>query len=95
MRNISSSSTIGLTPPLRRSPVPYLMAGLGVMIGLILFALLLLFCSHYNHNSREHESESTNEIKEMGKMNMEGHGCDEMERVVAIMAGNDLPNFYC
>ncbi|GLJ53432.1 hypothetical protein SUGI_1139490 [Cryptomeria japonica] len=89
MRNISSSSTIATTHSLWRSPVPYLMGGLGVMIALILFALLLLLCSHYNHNSREHESENN----EMGKENMEVDGCDEMERVVVIMAGNDNPTF--
>lgn len=93
MRNITSSPTIGMTHSLRRSPVPYLIGGLGVMIALILFALLLLLCSHYKRSSREHESESTSENNEMGKKNMEVHGCDAIERVVVIMAGNDSPTF--
>ncbi|GLJ43144.1 hypothetical protein SUGI_0895410 [Cryptomeria japonica] len=89
MRNIRSSPTHSLW----RSPVPYLMAGMGVMIALILFALILLLWSKRNQNSGAQESESTSEKNEMEEKNMDGHGGDEMERVAVIMAGNDNPTF--
>ncbi|GLJ53439.1 hypothetical protein SUGI_1139640 [Cryptomeria japonica] len=69
------------------------MGWLGVMIALILFALLLLLCSHYKRSNREDENESISENIEMGKKNMEVHGGDELERLVVIMAGNDNPTF--
>ncbi|GLJ43143.1 hypothetical protein SUGI_0895400 [Cryptomeria japonica] len=97
MRNITSPSTGMITHSLWRSPVPYLMGGMGAMIVLILFALLLLLCSHWNEKRTESQSGDENgrsEKTEMGSRCMEVHeDCEMEQRVVVIMAGYDNPTF--
>ncbi|GLJ43141.1 hypothetical protein SUGI_0895370 [Cryptomeria japonica] len=79
-----------MTHSLWRSPVPYLMGGIGTMLVLIFFALFLLVCSDC---SRKQENEHHGgEKDEMDKE--ERHGCGEMEeRVIVIMAGHENPSF--
>ncbi|GLJ43145.1 hypothetical protein SUGI_0895440 [Cryptomeria japonica] len=89
MRNISSASSTGSSP---HSPIPYLLGGIGAMLALVIFSLLLLVCSMLRRSSRNDHG-GTEKI-EMGKKINHGNGCDEMEkRVVVIMAGDDNPTF--
>ncbi|GLJ43142.1 hypothetical protein SUGI_0895380 [Cryptomeria japonica] len=99
MRNITSPSTGVMTHSLWRSPVPYLMGGMGAMLVLIVFALLLLFFSHWNKKRTAQESQSRDEhgesLKtEMGNRCTEGNDDCKMEkRIVVIMAGHENPTF--
>ncbi|CAL9136812.1 unnamed protein product [Musa acuminata var. zebrina] len=78
-----------------RSPVPYLFGGLAAMLGLIAFALLVLFCS-FRHLSGYLESGGEAD----GDEEAPSDGGDEAkppllfeDSIVVIMAGDRKPTF--
>ncbi|GLJ43138.1 hypothetical protein SUGI_0895340 [Cryptomeria japonica] len=94
MTNIDPASSAGSTD---HSPVPYLLGGIGALLALILFSLLLLACSYFNNTSRGQlrNEHGESDKDEMGKTRMQGNTApDEMGKgVVVIMAGNYNPTF--
>ncbi|KAF3780789.1 GLUTAMINE DUMPER 4 protein [Nymphaea thermarum] len=76
----------GLTAP--HSPNPYLFGGLGIMLFLIAFALIMLACS----NQKDADQESGDELPEKPK-NVKSSTVDMEPRIVVIMAGDEKPTF--
>lgn len=85
-------------PAAWQSPVPYLFGGMAAMIGLIALALLILACSYrqlsgqfgeINSESLHHNSASL----ECGDKNNEASTEDTEEKVMVIMAGDQMPTF--
>jgi len=100
--NISSS-----TQSLGKTPVPYLLGGVGTMLVLIGFSLILLAWSYFKDYSAAHSEEEINNRssgprlivehgdgggREMTK-DMAGLSDDKGERVIVIMAGDEEPTF--
>lgn len=87
-----------------KSPVPYLLGGVGAMLLLIAFALIILACSYlrdsategqeHNRSSEHHNVELVRGGKnEMGVvMSNDSEGSEDM-RVIVIMAGDENPTF--
>jgi len=89
MRNITAPGD-PITRTEWKTPVPYVLGAAGSIIGLIVFAFLLLVCScwkdsfgHSGENNMRsgHSNESTIEYNEID------------ETVVVIMAGDEKPTF--
>ncbi|ESQ46482.1 hypothetical protein EUTSA_v10000360mg [Eutrema salsugineum] len=79
------------------SPVPYLFGGLAAMLGLIAFALLILACSYWRlstsgDNSGEGNDGGVDEVKESRSGEKAANAAYE-EKILVIMAGDDLPSF--
>ncbi|XP_010447537.1 PREDICTED: protein GLUTAMINE DUMPER 1-like [Camelina sativa] len=75
------------------SPIPYLFGGLAAMLGLIAFALLILACSYWRlSSSGEEDGQNVDEEKESRSGDKAANGAYE-EKVLVIMAGEDLPRF--
>ncbi|KAL5808210.1 hypothetical protein ACOSQ3_028901 [Xanthoceras sorbifolium] len=71
------------------SPIPYLFGGLGIMLGLIAVALLILACSY-----RKYSSNSQSENQEKSGMQVGDIMKGEMEpKIVVIMAGDENPRY--
>ncbi|KAJ4707186.1 Protein GLUTAMINE DUMPER [Melia azedarach] len=71
------------------SPIPYLFGGLGLMLGLITIALLILACSYRKSSSNlqsEDEEKSGDKKVNMQQIEME-------PKIVVIMAGEDNPRY--
>ncbi|GLJ43131.1 hypothetical protein SUGI_0895050 [Cryptomeria japonica] len=83
------------------SPVPYLLGGLGSMIALLAFALIILACSFWRNPTTPSQemidnSRSDSRMDEKNEMMMNGLHCsegDNCEKVIVIMAGEDMPTF--
>ncbi|XP_010525885.1 PREDICTED: protein GLUTAMINE DUMPER 4 [Tarenaya hassleriana] len=73
------------------SPVPYLFGGLAAMLGLIAFALLILACSYWRASGEVSGNEDGGE-KESRSGEKTANAAYE-EKVLVIMAGEDLPRF--
>ncbi|KAL1830526.1 hypothetical protein ACET3Z_000177 [Daucus carota] len=78
------------------SPVPYLFGGLAAMLGLIVFALLILACSYWKLSGRMQE-ESERDL-EAGDHKPENSPVKDFpapfeEKIVVIMAGDVKPTF--
>lgn len=100
--NISSS-----TQPVGKNPVSYLLGGVGTMLVLIGFALILLAWSYFKECSAGHSEEEINNrslshphIVEHGdggwremRTDMAELSDDKGERVIVIMAGHEEPTF--
>ncbi|GLJ30554.1 hypothetical protein SUGI_0604990 [Cryptomeria japonica] len=70
-----------------RWPVPFLFGGLVAMLVLIAFAFVILACSYCTSKNVQNAPDSTaDELKEVSVE-------DDEEKVVVIMAGNDIPTF--
>ena len=106
MRNITAPHNTG-APSVWSSPVPFLLGGVGSMIALIAFALILLACS-YLKAPRGSNSEENNVRSGLSNDSTVPSGekeetlenilssCSEdkqLVKVVVIMAGNDTPTF--
>ncbi|XP_074569372.1 protein GLUTAMINE DUMPER 3-like [Curcuma longa] len=78
-----------------KSPVPYLFGGLAAMLGLIVFALLVLACSYWGLSPFLDPAE-TGEQHEEGKPSDDGGASPaalEDGRLLVIMAGDLAPSF--
>lgn len=78
------------------SPVPYLFGGLAAMLGLIVFALLILACSYWKLSGRMQE-DNERDI-EAGDDKPENSSAKDFpvvfeEKIVVIMAGDVKPTF--
>lgn len=78
------------------SPVPYLFGGLAAMLGLIVFALLILACSYWKLSGRMQE-ENERDL-EAGDHKPENSSAKDFpvvfeEKIVVIMAGDVKPTF--
>ncbi|KAK1372395.1 Glutamine dumper 1 [Heracleum sosnowskyi] len=78
------------------SPVPYLFGGLAAMLGLIVFALLILACSYWKLSGRMQE-ENDRDL-EVGDHKPENSSAKDFpvvfeEKIVVIMAGDVKPTF--
>ncbi|KAL9239803.1 hypothetical protein vseg_014089 [Gypsophila vaccaria] len=78
------------------SPVPYLFGGLAAMLGLIAFALLILACSYWRLSTDDDDDDEQQRGYDLEK----GEGVNNLknpplyeDKIVVIMAGNDLPTF--
>ncbi|KAL3844556.1 hypothetical protein ACJIZ3_001959 [Penstemon smallii] len=67
------------------SPIPYLFGGLGLMLGAIALALIILACSYRKSASTDHDDEEKSQ-KQIHDLQHE-----EMEPRVVIMAGDTNP----
>jgi hypothetical protein len=92
-----------------KTPLPYVLGGAIIVMALILFTLSDLFCSHRedsNNNGRYseqvstirlgHGSESTIEYgrkNEMREIYTPNYSDDKEEKLIVIMAGDELPSF--
>eukprot|EP01018_Ginkgo_biloba_P039825 Gb_30729 [translate_table: standard] len=86
-----------------KSPVPYLLGGVGAMLALIAFALFILACSYWNSSAHhDHSSNSNNHNNNNNNAggSAENGGPDHKlgnaddcaeERVAVIMAGDEEP----
>ncbi|GFY84832.1 hypothetical protein Acr_03g0016060 [Actinidia rufa] len=70
------------------SPIAYLFAGLALMLGLIVLALVILACSFIKPNSNSNSSHGAEEkpIRAVHVVEME-------PRIVVIMAGDENPTY--
>ncbi|KAK9698194.1 hypothetical protein RND81_08G088000 [Saponaria officinalis] len=94
----AASPSFSVTIPSQRSPwhspVPYLFGGLAAMLGLIAFALLILACSYWKLSSENDEQQSEQDDLEKGEGgNKLKNPCVYEEKIVVIMAGDDMPSF--
>ena len=76
------------------SPIPFLFGGLGAMLALITFALLILACSYlklsgYNDDSNGEEQDGEGKQSDNGAKPAVGF----VEQYVVIMAGDKKPMF--
>ncbi|CAN8284176.1 unnamed protein product [Cochlearia groenlandica] len=96
-RRATSAESLGNhRPPLSpwHSPVPYLFGGLAAMLGLIAFALLILACSYWRFStSGEDSGEGDGEEKESRLGDKTAKMDQYEEKILVIMAGDDLPRF--
>ncbi|KAM0026144.1 putative protein glutamine dumper [Helianthus debilis subsp. tardiflorus] len=77
------------------SPVPYLFGGLATILGLIVFALLILACSYWNISPNDEgdlESGNRNETKDSKPVKQKETHVFE-EKYLVIMAGQVNPTF--
>ncbi|GLJ43166.1 hypothetical protein SUGI_0896170 [Cryptomeria japonica] len=72
-----------------KSPVPYLLGGIGAMIGLIALALLILACSYFK--SPGHGQGGANQVLCRDEIHASGDYGEE--KVMVIMAGEEKPTF--
>lgn len=77
-----------------KSPVPYLLGGVGAMVVLIAFAVIILGLSYCREctNSGNAEDAETGKIERREDMADLSDEMGEM-RVIVIMAGNEKPTF--
>ncbi|XP_027074662.1 protein GLUTAMINE DUMPER 2-like [Coffea arabica] len=77
------------------TPLPYLFAGLALMLGLIAFSLLILACSYRNPTTTTTTQSSGNNDDDQEKSTRAAVlRPDEPEpRIVVIMAGDDNPTY--
>ncbi|KAL8101788.1 hypothetical protein AgCh_033617 [Apium graveolens] len=78
------------------SPVPYLFGGLAAMLGLIVFALLILACSYWKLSGRmQEENERDLEAGDHKPENSSGKEFPVVfeDKIVVIMAGDVKPTF--
>jgi len=107
MRNLTASSS-ATAPSEWRSPVPFLLGGVGCMIALISFALFILACSYvkesYSSNSNSEENSRSEQSREsdvvygdknetMANRMPRESSEEEEEKIVVIMAGDVTPSF--
>lgn len=77
----------------QKSPVPYLLGGVGAMVVLIAFAVIILALSYFREctsgNAEAADSGKNEKREDMAELS------DEMGelRVIVIMAGNEKPTF--
>jgi hypothetical protein len=106
---MSSRSNIseGSTEIVGKSPVPYLLGGVGAMLTLIAFALIILAWSYikdcgtgFSEDAIDNRSLGRHHIVEHGyvgksetKKDMAELSDANDERVIVIMAGDDKPTF--
>nr|BAE99741.1 hypothetical protein [Arabidopsis thaliana] len=95
--DVATSTSVnhhGVTPQSPwHSPVPYLFGGLAAMLGLIVFALLILACSYWRlSSSGEEDGQNVDEEKESRSGDKAANGAYE-EKFLVIMAGEDLPRY--
>ncbi|KAJ7966321.1 Protein GLUTAMINE DUMPER like [Quillaja saponaria] len=97
--SLSATSTSTITPAQRspwHSPVPYLFGGIAAMLGLIVFALLILACSYWKLSgrleNRERDLESSGDEKEGDSVNQGSVKVYE-ENILVTMAGDKNPTF--
>ncbi|PKU78647.1 Protein GLUTAMINE DUMPER 4 [Dendrobium catenatum] len=84
MRPGRSESSTGL-----RSPVPYLLGGIGVIVFLITLALIILTCTKRNPS----DTSSTSPSETAGKLPVNAGVLDIEPKIVVIMAGDEKPTF--
>ncbi|KAG6485446.1 protein GLUTAMINE DUMPER 3-like [Zingiber officinale] len=78
----------------RKSPVPYLFAGLAAMLGLIAFALLVLACSYWGLSPHFAPAEQHEEGKPLDDgASAKDPAALEDGRLLVIMAGDRAPSF--
>ena len=99
MRNITAPHNTNQAS-MWSSPVPYLLGGVGSMIALIAFALILLACSYCKvsrgSNSEENNDSSVGSGEKDETLQNIMLSCSEdtqLRKIVVIMAGNDTPTF--
>jgi len=89
--NINSTRSSHLS--VGKSPVPYLFGGVGAMLVLIGFAMVILAWSYFKDcttvNAEDEDSEKNERTGDMAEVSDEK---DEI-RVIVIMAGNEKPTF--
>ncbi|KAF8020583.1 hypothetical protein BT93_G1118 [Corymbia citriodora subsp. variegata] len=78
------------------SPIPYLFAGLALMLGLIAVALVVLACSHRKSSASsglshdpEDQTGADGDKDKLSKMEQE----DNAPKIVVIMPGHENPTF--
>lgn len=69
------------------SPVPYLFGGIGVLLGVIVVALLMLVCFHHRSSCSEDKEE-----KPMKVVNTEEANPNHL-KIAVIMPGDDNPTY--
>jgi hypothetical protein len=71
-----------------KTPIPYLFAGLAIMLGLITVALVILVCSY-----RKSSSHSPGDAEEKPAKPVPVTEADSEPKIVVIMAGEDNPTY--
>lgn len=84
MRPGRSESSSGL-----RSPVPYLLGGIGVIVFIITLALVILTCT----KRKPSDSSSTSPAETTEKPPVNASLLDMEPKIVVIMAGDEKPSF--
>ncbi|ESR44123.1 hypothetical protein CICLE_v10013138mg [Citrus x clementina] len=74
------------------SPLPYLFGGLGLMMGLITIALMILACS-YRKSSSNSATDHADEDKSAGHDKQVEMQTEMEPKIVVIMAGDDNPSY--
>lgn len=87
--NNSTAATVDAGFRNFKSPIPYVFAGLAVMLGLIAVALVILACS-YRKSFSDNSASDAQEKPAKAAPDME---VDSEPKIVVIMAGEDSPTY--
>ncbi|GLJ43132.1 hypothetical protein SUGI_0895080 [Cryptomeria japonica] len=101
MRNITATPHSLSSSSIWHSPVPYLFGGVAAMVALIAFAFIILACSYFskpngaasqdssNRRSDSNFDQKSDVLKDLSYLSENDNG----DKVVVIMAGEEMPSF--
>ncbi|GLJ43128.1 hypothetical protein SUGI_0894970 [Cryptomeria japonica] len=99
MRNITTPHSSS-PPSARHSPVPFLFGAAVSIVAQIAFALVVLACSHWRNSNTTYQENGNNrsdptieEKNEIGKNGTDNLEDDNGDKVVVIMAGENMPSY--
>lgn len=92
MREINSNSRSRTSEIFRewKSPLPYLFGGLGLVLGLIIVALIMLACDSYRRKQHRYSSSS---VSNEENMNYSINNTTHQPRILVIMPGDEKPSY--